>query len=517
MKIIKNSDWNVELWFNDVFLFQNYSEINSRKSVSVNNNILENVTLPIISANMNAVSWKRMCETLSRYWWLWILPQDMTFDTKMKIIKHVLNASVEYDTPITVTKKDTVWTAIDLINKKNHWCVVLVEKNKAIWYYTEKELHQNDRFIELENIKPRSIYKVSFIFRDRPAWLSFYWIWNNDIKIEWYKELYEYLINEWEKNVFFCNEDEELIWILNRKDILRRNFFNDIDQFDIKNEWNTKEDSLLKRKLNLWIAIWINQVFEEKEFKHIKDYYDEWVRIFVLDTAHWYQQKMIEAIKKVRSLNLDIKIIAWNVCTWEWTFDLIKAWADWVKVWIWPGAMCTTRMQTWVWRPQFSAIVECADVANKLWWFIVADWWIKYTRDICLALAAWARFVMLWTMLSWTKESVWEVKYDESWALYKENYWMASAKAVLWRNKQQSLYEVWLRNIFNEWISTSKIYLREWLETVWEVCEKLISWLKSSMTYVWAKNLYEFSDLAEFWIQTQSWYNEWTPHWNIVK
>jgi hypothetical protein len=32
----------------------------------------------------------------------------MTFDTKMKIIKHVLNASVEYDTPITVTKKDTV-------------------------------------------------------------------------------------------------------------------------------------------------------------------------------------------------------------------------------------------------------------------------------------------------------------------------------------------------------------------------------------------------------------------------
>jgi hypothetical protein len=38
---------------------------------------------------------------------------------------------------------------------------------------------------------------------------------------------------------------------------------------------------------------------------------------------------------------------------------------------------------------------------------------------------------------------------------------MASAKAVLGRNKNQSLYDISLRNVFNEGISTSRIYLRE--------------------------------------------------------
>jgi IMP dehydrogenase/GMP reductase len=53
--------------------------------------------------------------------------------------------------------------------------------------------------------------------------------------------------------------------------------------------------------------------------------------------------------------------------------------------------------------------------------------------------------------------------------------------------------------------------------TVWEVCEKLISGLKSSMTYVWAKNIEEYQGKVIIWVQTQSWYNEGTPHGNIVK
>jgi IMP dehydrogenase len=152
-----------------------------------------------------------------------------------------------------------------------------------------------------------------------------------------------------------------------------------------------------------------------------------------------------------------------------------------------------------------------------MWGFVVADGGIKYTRDFCLALAAWAKFAMIWTLLSWTKESVWEIKYDEKWLMYKVNYWMASSKAVLWRNQNQSLFDISLKNTFNEWISTSRIYLRDWLWTTWEVCEKLISWLKSSMTYVWARDLDEYHEKAVIWVQTQSWYNEWTPHWNLIK
>ena len=155
MRFKIEEDQYKELWFNDVFIYQNYSDISSRKECSVNNWLLKDVTLPIFAANMNAVSWKRMCETLSRYWGLGILPQDMNFETKIRIVKHVIqDASVEYDTPLRVSLKDNVWIALDIINKKNNWCVVLVDdEGNAIWYYTESDLWKHDRFVQFEHIK----------------------------------------------------------------------------------------------------------------------------------------------------------------------------------------------------------------------------------------------------------------------------------------------------------------------------------------------------------------------------
>ena len=142
MKFKDSSSENLELWFNDVFIFQQYSDIKSRNSCDVNNWLIEWVTLPIMSANMNAVSWKRMCETLSRYWWIWILPQDMSFSCKTKILSHIYNAHHEFDTPILVSKDDTVWTALDLIDKKSHWCVCLFDWISVIWYFKKEDLKQ---------------------------------------------------------------------------------------------------------------------------------------------------------------------------------------------------------------------------------------------------------------------------------------------------------------------------------------------------------------------------------------
>ena len=53
-------------------------------------------------------------------------------------------------------------------------------------------------------------------------------------------------------------------------------------------------------------------------------------------------------------------VVAGNVVTAEGVRDLAEAGADIVKVGVGPGAMCTTRMMTGVGRPQFSAVLECA-------------------------------------------------------------------------------------------------------------------------------------------------------------
>jgi IMP dehydrogenase len=71
-----------------------------------------------------------------------------------------------------------------------------------------------------------------------------------------------------------------------------------------------------------------------------------------------------------------------------------------------PGAACTTRMITGFGVPQFSAIYECAKVAEKLRVPLIADGGIRNSRDVILALAAGASSVMLGNMFAMTLESV---------------------------------------------------------------------------------------------------------------
>ena len=57
-----------ELTYEDVFIFQQYFEGKSRiTDVDINPKNKLKTTLPIVSANMNAVTGKRMAETLARY------------------------------------------------------------------------------------------------------------------------------------------------------------------------------------------------------------------------------------------------------------------------------------------------------------------------------------------------------------------------------------------------------------------------------------------------------------------
>ena len=117
--------------------------------------------------------------------------------------------------------------------------------------------------------------------------------------------------------------------------------------------------------------------------------------MLVVDTAHGHQKKMIEVLKTIRALNPAIPIVAGNVVTAAGTKELIEAGADIIKVGVGPGAMCTTRMQTGVGRPQFSAVLECATEAKKHGKTIWADGGVRHSRDVALALAAGASQVMI--------------------------------------------------------------------------------------------------------------------------
>ncbi len=132
---------------------------------------------------------------------------------------------------------------------------------------------------------------------------------------------------------------------------------------------------------------------------------DAKVDIVVVDTAHGHNVQVIEIVKEIRKKYPDLPLVAGNVATAAATHDLIEAGADVVKVGIGPGSICTTRIIAGIGVPQVTAIMDCAEEADKYGKRIIADGGIKYSGDIVKALGAGASAVMLGSMLAGTKES----------------------------------------------------------------------------------------------------------------
>ena len=220
---------------------------------------------------------------------------------------------------------------------------------------------------------------------------------------------------------------------------------------------------------------------------------------------------MIEAIKKIRGLNPSIPICAGNIVTAEGVRDLINAGADIIKVGVGPGAMCTTRMQTGVGRPQFSAVLECAEEAKKHGKTIWADGGVRHPRDVALALAAGAAQVMIGSWFAGTYESPSDLNRDSNGKLYKESFGMASARAVAARTVGEGAFDRARKSLFEEGISSSRMYINPTRPGVEDLLDEIISGLRSSCTYAGARSLSEFHDKAVVGIQSASGYAEGRP------
>ena len=132
--------------------------------------------------------------------------------------------------------------------------------------------------------------------------------------------------------------------------------------------------------------------------------------VLVLDSAHGHARNIMAAVSKVKEAFPDIQLVAGNVATAEATEALIKCGADCVKVGIGPGSICTTRVVAGVGVPQITAILDCAEMANKYDIPIIADGGIKYSGDIVKAIAAGGSVVMLGSMLAGCEESPGELE-----------------------------------------------------------------------------------------------------------
>jgi len=129
------------------------------------------------------------------------------------------------------------------------------------------------------------------------------------------------------------------------------------------------------------------------------------VDVLVIDTAHGYTTRVLEAVRHVKRRFPDVDVVAGNVSTSDGARELIDAGADGVKAGQGPGSVCTTRVVSGAGVPQITAILECARATREAKVPLIADGGIKFSGDITKALAAGADCVMIGSLFAGTDES----------------------------------------------------------------------------------------------------------------
>lgn len=137
---------------------------------------------------------------------------------------------------------------------------------------------------------------------------------------------------------------------------------------------------------------------------------DAKVDVLVLDSAHGHSANILRAVEQVKNAFPDTVLIAGNCATAAATHDLLAAGADVVKVGIGPGSICTTRVIAGIGVPQITAIMDCAEEADKVGKRVIADGGIKFSGDIVKALGAGASVAMIGSLFAGTLESPGEME-----------------------------------------------------------------------------------------------------------
>ena len=469
-----NEPGGFDLTYSDVFMAPSLSDVPSRFDVDLTTPDRLGTTIPVVVSNMTAVAGRRMAETVARRGGIAVLPQDIPLDVIETVVQYVKTRHTVYDTPITLSPHHTVGDALGLIHKRSHGAVMVIDDDQhPVGIFTEHDAVGFDRFTQLQHVSRAEIIAIE------PGTSPI--------------EIFDRLETERLSMAPVVDEDGRLLGCVTRKGALRSTIYTPALDAD--------------GRLRVACAVGINGDPATKA----KALVAAGVDVLVIDTAHGHQTRTLHAIEAVRAVVGNTPIVAGNVVTATGTRQLIEAGADVVKVGVGPGAMCTTRMMTGVGRPQFTAVVECADEARRLDRHIWADGGVRYPRDVALALAGGAANVMFGSWLAGTYESAADTLRDPDGRLYKESFGMASNRAVRHRSRTETAFDRARKELFEEGISTSRMYLDPDRPSVEDIIDQIVAGVRSACTYAGARTIDEFHDRAVVGIQSTAGYSEGMP------
>lgn len=361
------------LTFDDVLLVPDYADF-LPKDASLTTQLTKNISLnlPVLSAAMDTVTEHRLAIALAQEGGIGIIHKNMPIEKQANEVTQVkkYESGVVKD-PVTVSPNISIRELIQLIADLPFSGVPVVSGKKLTGLVTSRDI----RFAtDLDQ-------KISSIMTPKEKLIT---VKEKCKQSKILELLHEHRIEK----ILVVNDDFELKGLVTVKDIEKS-----------KNKPNAAKDKL--GRLRVGAAVGTGSDSKER----IKALVEAQVDVLVVDTAHGHSKGVVDMVKWVKQNYKNIDVIAGNIATADAALALAKAGADAVKVGIGPGSICTTRIISGIGMPQLTAISEVANALKKKNIHVIADGGIRYSGDICKAIAAGAHTVMIGSMFAGTEEA----------------------------------------------------------------------------------------------------------------
>jgi IMP dehydrogenase len=472
MKILQEA-----LTFDDVLLVPRHTEI-LPKEVRLTTMLTKNISLniPVLSSAMDTVTESRLAIALAQEGGIGIIHKNMSVDDQVREVRKVkkFESGVVKD-PITVSPKISVKELLKITEGHNISGVPVVEGEQLVGIVTGRDIRFETNLSQpVANIMTP---KKQLITVKEGASRS---------------EIIDLLHKNRIEKLLVVNDKFQLRGLITVKDIQKA-----------KTKPFACKDSL--GHLRVGAAVGINQSNDER----IKALIEAGVDVLVVDTAHGHAQSVLDRVKWIRKNFPKIEIIAGNIATADAAKALIKAGASALKVGVGPGSICTTRIISGVGVPQITAIQNVYSVASKAHIPVISDGGIRYSGDICKALAAGASSVMMGGLFAGTEESPGEIELYQG-RTYKSYRGMGSLGAMAQGSSERYFQD--LQDNPDKLVPEGIEGRVPYKGTLGNIIFQLMGGVRSGMGYLGAETIQELQKKAEWVKITQSGFREGHVH-----
>ncbi len=365
------------LSFNDVLIVPSNSQVKP-ENCSTSSNLSKKIKLelPFVGSPMADVSGYEFCIAMAQHGAFSFLHRNCTAEEQADAVKRVKeHEGYIVESLITITPEIKTIAQLRKLREEKRYGFgsfpVVDEFKKPIGIVEEK-----DWFIDYV-ADPRTY--ISTIMRE-PVLVSVEQSKDRD-------EMKEFLKKE-RRSIIVIDKKDKLYGLITGKD------------FALKENYPraTRDEN---DRLRVGAAIGVSEEDKERAEMLFKEEVDS----IVIDISHGDHKDERDMIKWLKSEYGDaFDIGGGNVATYDAVERLAEAGADFIRVGVGPGSICTTRMVTGVGVPQLTAILECSNAAKEHDVYIIADGGIKNYGDIAKALTL-ADTVMMGSMFAGVEET----------------------------------------------------------------------------------------------------------------